>query len=298
MDDAGVYKLTEDVALIFTLDFFTPVVDDPYVFGQIAAANALSDIYAMGGTPLTALNVVCFPLEDMDVLAEILKGGADKVKEAGALLVGGHSVEDAEPKYGLSVTGTVNPRRVITNANARVGDVLILTKALGTGVLTTAFKGGMVAEKDMESAIKSMASLNQIAAEEMQRLDVLAATDITGFGFLGHAREMAAASGLALEVEAAKLPLFPLALEMAEMGILPGGLHANRKYIGDKIEVSPSVPAALADLLFDPQTSGGMLMAVKERNASALLEALSKRDVLAVMVGRAVEGESGTIRVT
>ncbi len=298
MDDAGVYKLTEDVALIFTLDFFTPVVDDPYVFGQIAAANALSDIYAMGGTPLTALNVVCFPLEDMDVLAEILKGGADKVKEAGALLVGGHSVEDAEPKYGLSVTGTVHPRRVITNANARVGDVLILTKALGTGVLTTAFKGGMVAEKDMESAVKSMASLNQIAAEEMQRLDVLAATDITGFGFLGHAREMAAASGLALEVEAAKLPLFPLALEMAEMGILPGGLHANRKYIGDKIEVSPLVPAALADLLFDPQTSGGMLMAVKERNASALLEALSKRDVLVAVVGRAVEGESGTIRVT
>lgn len=298
MDDAGVYKLTDEIALIQTLDFFTPIVDNPYVFGQIAAANALSDVYAMGGVPVIALNIVCFPSEDLDVLTEVLLGGAEKVKEAGALLVGGHSVEDPEPKYGLSVTGTVHPDKVISNAAAKAGDVLVLTKPLGTGILTTAVKGRVLTETDIGEAINSMAALNRAGAEEMQRIGVSAATDITGFGFLGHAREMAQASGLALEIKAAALPLLPLALDMAEMGLLPGGLHANRQHLGSSVQVRGDVPPALADVLFDPQTSGGLLMAVAREKAALLMERLRSRGVpAAAVVGSVVEGAAGTIRV-
>lgn len=298
MDDAGVYKLTEEIALIQTLDFFTPIVDDPHLFGQIAAANALSDVYAMGGVPIIALNIVCFPSEDIDRLTEVLLGGAQKVKEADALLVGGHSVEDTEPKYGLSVTGTVHPLKVVSNALAKVGDVLVLTKPLGTGILTTAVKGRILTEADIGAAITSMAALNRAGAEEMQRVGVSAATDITGFGFLGHAREMAQASGVALEIQASSLPLLPLVLDMAEMGLLPGGLHANRSHLGKSVQVDGEVPTALADVLFDPQTSGGLLMAVDADKASLLMENLKGRGVLEVsIVGRVVQGVAGTISV-
>jgi selenide, water dikinase len=298
MDDAGVYKLTDEIALIQTLDFFTPIVDDPHLFGQIAAANALSDVYAMGGVPIIALNIVCFPSEDMDLLTEVLLGGAQKVKEADALLVGGHSVEDPEPKYGLSVTGTVHPLKVISNAAAKVGDVLVLTKPLGTGILTTAVKGRILTEADIGAAIQSMAALNRVGAEEMQRIGVTAATDITGFGFLGHAREMAQASGVALEIQATRLPLLPLALDMAEMGLLPGGLHANRHHLGTRVRMDGEVPTALADVLFDPQTSGGLLMAIAADKASILIENLKGRGVLqASPVGRVVDGAAGTISV-
>ncbi len=300
MDDAGVYKLTEDTALIQTLDFFTPIVDDPFLFGQIAAANSLSDIYAMGGIPLTALNIVCFPAksEDLALLGEILKGGAEKIKEAGAILLGGHSVEDAEPKYGLSVTGIVHPNKIITNATARLGDVLILTKPLGTGILTTALKGGVLNEKDLSFAIKSMTALNRFAAEEMQVVGVSAATDITGFGFLGHAHELALASGVALRINAHKMPLLSNTLEMAEMGLLPGGLHGNRRYLGEKIDISPEVKVALADVLFDPQTSGGLLISLPGEKESLLMDKLKEKGLNPYLVGKVVEGPPGTIYVS
>ncbi len=298
MDDAAVYRLTEDIALIQTLDFFTPIVDDPRGFGRIAAANALSDIYAMGGTPLVALNIVCFPSGEKELLTEVLLGGAEKVKESGALLAGGHSVEDKEPKYGLSVTGVVHPERVITNATAREGDWLVLTKPLGTGILTTAVKGRILTEADMAEGIRSMAALNRVGGEEMQRVGVSAATDITGFGLLGHGGEMAQASGLALEIRAEDVPLLPRALEMAEMGLLPGGLHANREYLGERVEVSGKVPQALADVLFDPQTSGGLLVALDPGRGEEFIRGLQARGVDARRVGRVVAGHPGTIRVT
>ncbi len=290
MDDAGVYKLSADTALILTLDFFTPIVDDPYTFGQIAAANALSDVYAMGGAPLTAMNILCFPCSPgyTDILAEILSGGAEKIREAGALLVGGHSVEDEEPKYGLSVTGIVHPEQVITNAGAREGDILILTKPLGTGVLTSALKGEVLSETDLLPAVTAMAALNKAGGEAMQETGVSAATDITGFGFLGHAFEMAQASGKSMKIKAAALPLLPRALEMAEMGILPTGLHNNRNYLGDNITISPEVPLALADLMYDPQTSGGLLISVPSRHEKMLLERLKARGVQAAAVGEVV----------
>ncbi len=290
MDDAGVYKLTEETALIQTLDFFTPIVDDPYLFGQIAAANALSDVYAMGGTPLTALNIVCFPskTEDIAILTAILQGGAAKIKEAGAFLLGGHSVEDAEPKYGLSVTGIVHPKQLVTNATAKPGDVLILTKPLGTGVLTTALKGGVLLEKEIKPAIDSMAALNRTAAEEMQKLGVSAATDITGFGFLGHAFELAVASRVTLKIKASSISLLPQALEMAEMVLLPGGLQANKRYLGERVRISPEVPLALADLLFDPQTSGGLLVSLPAAKATQLMAILKSELVDACLVGEVV----------
>ncbi len=297
MDDAAVYRITEEIALIQTLDFFTPIVDDPRSFGRIAAANALSDIYAMGGTPLVALNIVCFPAREQELLAEVLLGGAEKVKEAGALLAGGHSVEDKEPKYGLSVTGSVHPERVITNAAAREGDLLVLTKPLGTGILTTAVKGRVLKEADLGEAVESMAALNRAAGEEMQRTGVSAATDITGFGLLGHGGEMAQASGLALEINARAVPLLPQTLEMAEMGLLPGGLHANREYLGKRVEFSRDVPGALADVLFDPQTSGGLLVALAPGRVEGFLDGLKGKGVTAHRVGRVLKGPPGTIRV-
>lgn len=299
-DDAGVYLLNETTALIQTVDFFTPVVDDPYDFGRIAAANALSDVYAMGGRPLTAMNIICYPTQDGDLetLARILQGGAAKVKEAGAVLVGGHSVEDREPKYGLAVTGVVHPDRLLTNATARPGDALVLTKPLGTGVINTAFKADMVPEDLQRRTTEQMAALNAPAAEAAQETGVSACTDVTGFGLLGHAREMAEASRAGLVIDAGSVPLLPMVLDFAAMGLLPAGAHANRCFLGEAVLIEEGVPLALSDLLFDPQTSGGLLLSVPVDRTEDLLAALERRGVRGALIGRVVAGHPGRIRVT
>lgn len=298
-DDAAVYRLTEDMAVIETVDFFTPVVDDPYLFGQVAAANALSDIYAMGGRPLLALNIACFPnCLSPDILALILKGGADKVMEAGAVIAGGHTVEDEEPKYGLAVTGLVHPQRIITNAGARPGDALVLTKPLGTGIIATAVKAELAPPGSAKAAIDSMVALNRTAAEEMLTLDVHACTDITGFGLLGHAAEMAEASGVSIIFHHETMPLLPRAEELAAMGLIPGGAYNNRDHLGERVEFASSISPARRAILFDPQTSGGLLMAVPAEKAAALVEKLHSRGVNAArLVGQVVSGEKWLIRV-
>jgi selenide,water dikinase len=298
-DDAGVVRVREDLALIQTVDFFTPIVNEPRDFGRIAAANALSDVYAMGGKPLTAMNVVCFPQDrlPLEVLKEILLGGIEVVHEAGALLVGGHSVDDPELKYGLSVTGTVHPDRVITNRGARPGDLLILTKPLGTGILATAIKGRMLHREAREEAVQWMTALNREAAEAMQEVGVHACTDITGFGLLGHALEMAQASGVALEIHASRVPILESALEMARLGMIPAGTFANRRFCERSIQVSPEVDDLLLDCLADAQTSGGLLISVPEGHAKALHKALEARGVPHPEVGRVVDAPAGTLRV-
>lgn len=275
-DDAGVYQLNETTALIQTVDFFTPIVDDPYLFGQIAAANSLSDVYAMGGKPLTAMNIVGFPLGKLpgEVLKEILRGGQEKVTEAGAVLVGGHTIEDEEPKYGLSVTGIGHPERILTNAKACPGDVLLLTKPLGTGILTTAAKAELFLE-GVAAAIESMAALNRVAAEVIEAFPVHACTDITGFGLLGHAYEMAAGSKVDMDIWASQLPLLPQAAEAAAMGLVPAGAYRNREYI-KQVAFAPEVPETLRDVCFDPQTSGGLLISLPAQEGEALLQALQK----------------------
>ena len=272
-DDAGVYKLSDELAIIQTIDFFTPIVDDPYPFGQIAAANALSDVYAMGGKPLTVMNVVCFPVKSMEitVLKDILRGGADKILEAEALLVGGHSIEDNELKYGLSVTGTVHPKRMVTNSGAKTGDQLILTKPLGTGIISTAVKAKAASEEAAAKVASTMATLNKKASELMQAVGVHAATDITGFGLLGHAAEMVEGSNVGMVIDSAAVPFFPEAKELAEMGMIPGGLHRNRDFRKNMVDIAEGVPQYLADILFDPQTSGGLLISVPKRIALELL---------------------------
>ena len=286
-DDAGVFLLNETTALIQTVDFFTPIVDDPYQFGQIAAANSLSDVYAMGGQPLTAMNLVAFPIGRLPgtVLADILRGGADKVQEAGAVIVGGHTVEDSEPKYGLSVTGQAHPDRIWTNAGALPGDVLILTKALGTGILATAARVGLCAEGVAASA-RSMAELNAAAARTAMNYPVHACTDITGFGLLGHLHEVAAASKVMLEIDSAALPLLPEAPEAAGMGMVPAGAYANRSYL-TMVAFADSVAENLRDICFDPQTSGGLLFSVPAAVAPSLLGDLHAAGVtLAALIGR------------
>ena len=243
LDDAGVYKLSEDLAIVQTIDFFTPIVNDPYDFGQIAVANALSDVYAMGGKPLTAMNIVCFPVKvlDIKVLQEILKGGIDKMREAGVVLVGGHSIDDKELKYGLSVTGTVHPRKMITNAGARVGDKVILTKPLGTGIVNTALKAGIANLETVKKVTRSMASLNKTASEVMTSFEIHSCTDITGFGFIGHTWQLAHNSGFGVKISSASIPFFPEAKEFAAKGMLPGGLQRNRDFYGDKTNFASSV---------------------------------------------------------
>jgi selenide,water dikinase len=276
LDDAGVYKLTEDMAIIQTIDFFTPIVDEPYAFGQIAAANALSDVYAMGGKPLTAMNVVCFPAKSLDisVLEDILRGGLDKMREAGVTLVGGHSIDDTELKYGLSVTGTVHPKRLVTNSGAKVGDKLVLTKPLGTGIISTALKAGMVNEETAAKVTKSMATLNNQASELMQEVGVHACTDITGFGLLGHACQIAENSQVGIKIHFASVPFFPKAEEFAKMGLCPTGLHRNREFYSEMVEIDPQVPEYVQDVLFDAQTSGGLLISLAPRAAQRLLDRL------------------------
>lgn len=274
-------RVREDLALIQTLDFFTPIVDDPRTFGRIAATNSLSDVYAMGGVPLTAMNIVCFPKKDLplDVLREVLLGGHEIIEEAGALLVGGHSVEDPELKYGLSVTGTVDPSRVVTNDGARPGDRLILTKPLGTGVLATAIKGGMAPPGAEAEAVRWMTTLNKDAAEAMQEVGVNACTDITGFGLLGHGLEMARGSGVTIELDTSTIPIIEGVKELALMGMIPGGSFANKSYCERSVVVDDAVAPLVIDLLADAQTSGGLLIAVAEQRADALHEALEGRQV-------------------
>jgi selenide,water dikinase len=300
-DDAAVYKLTEDLALIQTVDFFTPVVDDPYFFGQVAATNALSDIYAMGGRPLLALNIVCFPnCLPLEWLTAILQGGADKVAEAGAIIAGGHSVQDDEPKYGLAVTGLVSPQKVITNAGALPGDVLILTKPIGTGIITTGIKAGLVSPETQVAAVTSMTTLNAAAATAMPAAGVHACTDITGFGLLGHAAEMALASKVSLELEMGKIPLLPEIENLASLGLIPGGAYKNRDYLINEIIFADRITAIEKMILFDPQTSGGLFIALpgeKERDFFAALNRQEKRTLFVQTVGRVTEKQDYLILV-
>ena len=290
--------MTDDIALVQTIDFFTPIVDDPFSFGQIAAANALSDVYAMGGKPLTAMNMVAFPIKNMDraILTEILKGGYSKVQESGALLVGGHSIEDSDTKYGLSVTGVVHPNKIVTNARARPGDRLVLTKPLGTGIIATALKGGMASQEAMTKITESMATLNRVASEVMVEVGVNACTDITGFGFLGHASEMATASDVGIVIQSQSVPIFPQAEEYASMGMVPGGTGRNRDFAACKVEISGHVPDIKMDILYDAQTSGGLLISVKGERVEMLLEQLHSKGVQwATVIGEVLEGPKGRV---
>jgi selenide,water dikinase len=302
-DDAAVYQLSADRAIVATVDFFTPIVDDPYDFGRIAAANAFSDIYAMGATPLLALNLVGWPRDVLpyDVLGEVLRGGADIAREAGAFVLGGHSVDDPEPKYGMVVIGEVHPARITTLARAKAGDVLVLTKPIGTGVLTTALKRDLVREQDLKDAVQSMTTLNAGAARAARATGagVHAATDVTGFGLLGHLHNMLAASGVAAELDAASVPLLPKALELAAGGAIPGGTKRNREALDPHVKLGAAVPEPLRVLLFDAQTSGGLLIAVESDRAGALLAALEDEATpAAVPVGRVGRGTAGTITVS
>ncbi len=291
-DDAAVYKINDDIALIQTLDFFTPIVDDPYMFGQIAAANSLSDVYAMGGEPKLAMNIVCFPnCLSPDVLVEILKGGHDKVAEAGALLIGGHTVEDDEPKYGLSVAGFVNPNRVLTNSNAKAGDVLVLTKPIGVGIINTAIKAGLADKKAYDKAVHTMATLNKYAKEAFDNVVINSVTDITGFGLLGHSLEMAVGSSVTIVIDHKSVPIIDGALEYAQMGLVPAGAYSNRKHIGDKVKFAGNISEDIQDVLFDPQTSGGLLISVPKDNVDLLLENLKNTPNEFAVIGEVVEKE-------
>lgn len=299
-EDAGVYKLSDDLAVIQTLDFFTPIVDDPYIFGQVAAANALSDVYAMGGKPLTAMNIVCFPVKtmDMSILREILTGGLAKLHEAGVTLVGGHSVEDKELKYGLSITGVAHPQKVILNTGAKVGDRLILTKQLGTGIINTALKGGVADEVAVSKAVKCMVTLNGKASELMLTVDVHACTDVTGFGLLGHACEMIEGTDVGMVIYSSQVPFFPEVKELSEMGMIPGGLHRNREFRISMVEISPEIPLFMVDVLFDPQTSGGLLISVPGSEAEPLLDRMHKEGIEeAAIIGEVVAEPKGRIVV-
>jgi selenide,water dikinase len=299
-DDAGVYKVSDDLALIQTVDFFTPVVDDPYWFGQIAAANALSDVYAMGGEPKTAMNLVAFPLKTMDlsILRQIIQGGIDKVREAGAVLLGGHSVEDEELKYGLSVTGFIHPQGILTKQGLRAGDNLVLTKPLGTGIVNTAIKGNLASGEITRKVTAIMAALNRTAATIMRQYPVHGCTDITGFGLIGHLAEMMQGTSLGLKITIERLPVIDVALGFAAMGMVPGGAHKNRSFREALVDMDPSVDPAMQDLIYDPQTSGGLCIAVESTAADALVDHLQSEGVEhAAVIGEVVEYPAGIIQV-
>lgn len=295
-DDAAVYRLDDERAIISTTDFFPPVVDDYYAFGAIAAANALSDIYAMGGEPLMAINLAAFPDGlDMSILAEILRGGAEKVREAGAVIAGGHTVADKEPKYGLAVTGQVNPKRVIRKRGAQPGDVLILTKALGTGVITTALKQGKATSVQIATVTQGMSHLNKLASEVVRRFNdqqptIRAMTDITGFGLIGHAHEMAHLSAVAFTIHIDALPWYPGALELAQADVFPGGMARNSDYFSGFVSAASGIESWELDLLYDPQTSGGLLISTDEKRADAVLQALKDAGETSTIVGYVTDG--------
>jgi selenide, water dikinase len=305
-DDAGVYRLTPETALVQTVDFFTPIVDDPYTFGQIAATNALSDVYAMGGKPLTSLALVCFPEKgDLEILERILAGGLSKMIEAGCTVVGGHSIRDEETKFGYSVTGVIHPQRVLANQGAQPGDRLLFTKALGTGVISTAIKKGIAKPEWIDAAVKSMTTLNKAAAEVIAAgvgtgvptWAVHALTDVTGFGLIGHAREMALASDVSLVFQSTNVAVLDGALDCIRAGYIPGGLKANREFAECLVEYDPSAPADIRTLLYDPQTAGGLLISVAAEDADALTRALQAAGVPAVEIGSVLPRAKALIRV-
>ncbi len=299
-DDAGVYRVSDDVALIQTVDFFTPVVDDPYWFGQIAAANALSDVYAMGGVPKTAMNLVAFPADKMDlsILRRIIQGGVDKLKEAEVALIGGHSIEDKEMKYGLSVTGVIHPKQVLVKSNLRPGDQLVLTKPLGTGIVNTALKADMVSSQLSAEMNLLMATLNRNAAEIMADFDVSACTDVTGFGLLGHLAEMVIGSGYSARIFSEQVPVIPEAKEFAAMGLIPIGAYKNRDFRQQMVSFDEAVPRTLQDVLFDPQTSGGLLISVSEAEGNDLVTALKHGGIAdAVQIGEVFDSQKEIIAV-
>jgi selenide, water dikinase len=299
-DDAGVYKISATQALVQTVDFFTPIVDDPYTFGQIAASNSLSDVYAMGGRPLSALAIVCFPDKgDLDVLQQILAGGLSKMMEAGCVVIGGHSVRDPEIKFGYAVTGMIDPQKVWANANAQVLDSLILTKGLGTGVISTAIKRGEAKQAWIDAATKSMTTLNSRAAEVAAsgKFTVHAATDVTGFGLIGHAREMAAGSDVSLRIDSAKVPLLEGAMDCVRAGFIPGGLKNNREFAECLVGYEANVPEEIRTILFDPQTAGGLLLSVARADADSLVTALNNAGVPAVEIGEVLPQGKPLIRV-
>ena len=300
-DDAGVYRIGPDTALVQTVDFFTPIVDDPYTFGQIAATNSLSDVYAMGGRPLTALAMVCFPEKgDLDILERILAGGLSKMIEAGCTVIGGHSIRDDETKFGYSVTGLIDPRRVLTNSGAKPGDRLLLTKALGTGVISTAIKKGVAKESWIDAAVASMTTLNKMGAEVISnsRSTAHAMTDITGFGLIGHARELALGSNTSLRVHADRVPLIEGALDCVRAGYIPGGLKANRDFAECTVGYEGNIPDEIKTLLFDPQTAGGLLISVAGEDAGDLARALTGTGVPAVEIGEVLTQSKPLIVVT
>jgi selenide,water dikinase len=299
-DDAGVYKISATQALVQTVDFFTPIVDDPHTFGQIAATNSLSDVYAMGGRPLSALAIVCFPDKgDLDVLQQILAGGLSKMMEAGCVVIGGHSVRDPEIKFGYAVTGTIHPERVWTNSGAKAGDALILTKGLGTGVISTAIKRGEAKQQWIDAATRSMTTLNAKAAQIAREGEfaIHAATDVTGFGLIGHAREMANGSGVALKIEAAKVPVLEGAMECVRAKFIPGGLNNNRDFAECMVGYDAGVSEETRTILYDPQTAGGLLLSVAREDAQRLTAALRDAGVPAVEIGQALPKQKPLIQV-
>jgi len=298
LDDAGVYKLTDELAIIQTIDFFMPIVDEPYAFGQVAVTNALSDVYAMGGTPLTAMNVVCFPIKSLDisVLKDILNGGLDKLREAGVTLVGGHSIDDAELKYGLSVMGIVHPKKMVTNSGAKVRDKLILTKPLGIGIISTALKTGMVGEETIAKVTNCMTTLNKKASELMQEVGVHACSDITGFGLLGHTSQIAENSQVGIELHIASIPYLSEVIEFSQRGFCPAGLYRNRDYYSNRVKFDSEIPDYMQNILFDAQTSGGLLISVGPEKADLLLNELRQAGVKeAAIIGEVISDSRGMI---
>jgi selenide,water dikinase len=297
-DDAGVYLVAPNLALVQTVDFFTPIVDDPFTFGQIAATNALSDVYAMGGKPVSALAMVCFPENgDIEVLGQILSGGLSKMIEAGCTVVGGHSIRDPEIKFGYAVTGTIDPKRVMANSGAKAGDCLVLTKALGTGVISTAIKKGKASAEWIGAASDSMTTLNKTAAEIALKYDIDAITDITGFGLIGHARELALASNVSLELKSREIRILPGALESIRAGFIPGGLKANREFAECVVESDGTVSDELWNLMFDPQTAGGLLISVSASDCDRMVAELKTANLPAACIGRVLPEGKPLIRV-
>jgi len=287
-DDAGVFRLNPDTALIQTLDFFTPILDSPFEFGRIAASNALSDVYAMGGRPITAMNIVCFPADDLpiSVLQEILAGGLEKINEAGAVLAGGHSIDDNELKYGLSVTGLVHPEKVLTNCKAQIGDQLILTKPIGTGIIATAIKGKLAGEKAIQAMINVSTTLNKKAAETMLRFSPNACTDVTGFGLAGHLLEIAKGSRKSVLLDTSAVPVIPQVEKYAQMGLIPAGTYKTRTFCEKNMSIDSSVNPVLVDIIFDPQTSGGLLISISDKNTERCIDAMRQEGVYAKVIGK------------
>ncbi len=297
-DDALVYKVRDNLAVVQTVDFSPPIVDDPYTFGQIAAANSLSDIYAMGGDPTLSMNLICFPTcLPMDVMAKILQGGASKVKEAGAIIAGGHTIEDSEPKYGLCVTGFMHPDKVMQNSNCKEGDLLVLTKPLGIGVLTTANKAQLLDQKTYDEMVEAMATLNKYGKDVMMEVGANACTDVTGFGLIGHASEMAKGSGLTVELYSKNIPIIEAAIDFAKMGIIPSGAYNNREFVQNDVSFAPDVPQYMQDLMYDPITSGGLLISLPEQKAQELVEKLKGVTICNAIVGRVTAKQDKAIVV-